>query len=67
MGFELPVVPLPALEREDRPDSAGEFHVHAVKQEELCEAHYNDGERAEALAQDRGALAQPEEDQSRRR
>lgn len=52
---------------EDWPDSAGKFHVHAVKQKELRDANRNDGERAEALTQDRGALAKPEEEQARRR
>ena len=67
MGFELPVVPLVTLEGEHRPDSAAEFHVQAVKKEEMRHAHDDDGQRGQTLAEDRGALPQPEQDQTRRR
>ena len=67
MGFQLPVVPLPALEGKDRPDFAAEFHVQAVKKEEMRHTHHDDGQRAQALAEDRGVPAQPEQDQARRR
>jgi hypothetical protein len=60
MGFELPVVPLPALESEDRPDSAAEFHVHAIKKKKMRHAKHYDGERAQALFEDSSARAQPE-------
>ena len=42
-------MPLAALEGEVRPESAGEFHVHAVKEEEMRHANRYNGERAEAL------------------